>query len=336
MKTRTNFSIRLFVLACVVGVFAGFTCSAQNLVPNPSFEEYTVCPNDLYMLPTDWYTCSGDPDYFNACDTIGYMDFSVPQNSFGYQVAADGNAYCGFYSLCNPSYPAPYPYKEYLGCHLVSPLIIGEKYFVSFRINFADHPGIYMATNNIGLLFSTISYRDYQPYDSLWGIPTNNFAHVFDTTIITDSQNWTVIKGTIIADSAYQYLLIGNFFDMDHIDTILYHNPIWLNQIAYYFLDMVCVSTDSLTCNSPVEIQELNYNNEVTVYPDPVRSLLHISVENIKNYYLKVFDPRGALIIQSDKLKNNIDIDISKYPKGIYFIQILSSNKIFTKKFIIN
>ena len=41
---------------------------AQNLVPNPSFEDYTSCPTSVAQitLATPWVTpTTGSPDYFN-------------------------------------------------------------------------------------------------------------------------------------------------------------------------------------------------------------------------------------------------------------------------------
>lgn len=308
---------------------------AQNLVPNPSFENYTVCPNDYLMLPSDWYTSSGTPDYFNACDVTN--TFGVPSNGFGFQNAFDGMGYCGFYSMTYPNSAPPFPYKEYLGCHLISPLQIGMKYFVSFYVNYADAASIKMATNNIGILFSTTSYQDYYPYDSIWAIPTNNFANIVDTNIITDTLNWTKISGSIIANEAYQYIIIGNFFDLAHTDTLFSHNPIWLNQVAYYFLDKVCISTDSLTCNSSDIIYELNEtNNIINISPNPVCSYLHISVESTHYFGIEIFNSIGMRILQSAIFSDIADIDLTQYSKGIYFIQILTSNKIINKKIIIN
>src|SRR5271157_5345469 len=77
---------------------------AQNLVPNPSFEQYDTCPNSSGQINYAKYWFQGgpgNPDYFNICSsTLPYPgnQFSVPQNAWGYQFAYEGNAYCGEYS----------------------------------------------------------------------------------------------------------------------------------------------------------------------------------------------------------------------------------------------
>ena len=71
-----------------------------------------------------------------------------------------------------------------------------------------------MASNKLGAKFSTVSYSYSNP------IQINNFAHVYSDSVIKDTTSWTLIKGEFTADSAYQYISIGNFFDDINTDTI--------------------------------------------------------------------------------------------------------------------
>lgn len=319
----------IFILAFKQGLII----QAQNLVPNPSFEEYTVCPDNYFMLPTSWYSCSADPDYYNSCDSTN--SYSTPYNGFGYQLADDGRAYCGFYAL--NVYETWFTYKEYLGCELITPLVIGQKYYISFKINFSDNPAIDMATSNIGLLFSTISYQDYQPYDSIYNNPTNNFAHIIDPNITTDTLNWTTIKGSIIADSAYQYLLIGNFFDIGHSDTILLNNNYYYHR-AYYFIDEVCVSTDSLTCNSSTSIRKNNINKSgVNIFPNPtINKITIVNYNNLnKEIQISIFNINGRQIMSSKfQNENSFELDVHELLNGIYILKIQNSNTIEYRKLI--
>jgi len=88
---------------------------AQNLVPNPSFEENSYCPvtfNQTSLnLITDWrQIATGTPDYFNACsDKAG-----VPTNVFGNQSAKAGDAYAGLVTFAS----SKRDYREYLSAPL--------------------------------------------------------------------------------------------------------------------------------------------------------------------------------------------------------------------------
>jgi len=311
-----------------------------NLVPNPSFENYTLCPNTYYMLPTDWYTCSGTPDYYNSCDTT--WGFGVPLNWAGNIQASDGRAYCGFVGISYESIPCG---KEYLGCQLINPLQINHKYFLSFKVCYAEWPAI--ASNNIGLLLSTKSYQIFHPYniDSA-NIPTINFAHVVDIAIIQDSTNWTTISGSVIADSAYQYLLIGDFFDSAQTSVVIFNHNNFFQQQSYYYVDEVCVSEDSLTCNVIDNLKVYNdILNKICVMPNPFNFSTVITIRaDIDINNIMIYDIMGrnvtsaAILTEIIKNKNISQIDLikGKLCNGIYVLKIISGNFIFSKKLIIN
>lgn len=222
---------------------------SQNLVPNPSFEDTLSCPNALTQInrADGWMSFSITPDYYNACsDPSLFIPVSVPHNFGGDQLARTGNAYAGFVAFKTGATNS----RDFVATQLSQQLIIGQKYFVSFWVstafgymNLQDYP--HLACNNLGAKFSTIPYSQVNP------MPINNFAHVFDTTLINDTINWIKISGSFIADSAYQYLSIGNHFDDNH--TTIASIGTSLPNDAYYYLDDVKVSTDSLFVNNLFE-----------------------------------------------------------------------------------
>jgi hypothetical protein len=86
--------------------------AGQNLVNNPSFEQYDSCPNPntniceiSYLNLYGWQTYCRSPDYYNSCSITPFL-CSVPWTGIGcvspgaygcgtYQLAASGNAFCG-------------------------------------------------------------------------------------------------------------------------------------------------------------------------------------------------------------------------------------------------
>ena len=87
-------------LKTIVTFFLLTICStlikAQNLVPNYSFEEYTICPigPDELNYALSWYSSGASPDYFNECSTNPY--FFIPGNWFGFQYAKPGKVMLEF------------------------------------------------------------------------------------------------------------------------------------------------------------------------------------------------------------------------------------------------
>jgi hypothetical protein len=289
---------------------------AQNLVPNPSFENVTQCPFSLGLeaYVSDWKSARETPDYFNTCATSSIAD--VPSNNFGYQQPYMGNAYIGMLTYRADSSL----YTEAASVQLTTPLTIGQTYYVSFRLNLTidNFTESNSANNKIGIQFSTV---EYSPSNSS---PINNFAHVWSDSIITDTLNWSVIKGSFVADSNYSYLSLGNFFDKQFVDSIVYGS----NFGAYYYYDDVCVSTDSTLCYQNVGVNEYMQNLNISVYPNPVVN--YLTIENSKSsipYNVSIFNSLGQIIYREELLYGVNIINTEQFSNGLLTVEIQSENK---------
>ncbi len=86
MKTN-KIQSSLFLLPMIFTI----TISAQNLVPNPSFESYSQCPT----IPWNMFDCNNwinvipgnAASYYNACYNGQGQPAGVPLNWLGYQEA---------------------------------------------------------------------------------------------------------------------------------------------------------------------------------------------------------------------------------------------------------
>lgn len=317
--------LSLFII-CAVAV------KAQNLVPNFSFEQYSTCPNaqDQIQYATGWSKYSipaSTPDYYNACAPATSM--SVPKSSFNNQAAhRNCSAYAGLIT-----WGASGNDREYIGIQLSSPLIIGQKYFLSFYTvmteSYAGGNYFGMPSNNIGLRLSTVPYSSSNP------APINNFAHLNSSAVISDSVNWTRVSGSIIADSAYQYVMLGNFFDDANTTTIPYICGSCLNVQSYYIYDDVCVSTDSLLANGGIDalsctvsVPEINSENAVNIFPNPANDMVTVSFQDIQSSELILMDILSK-VVYSEKIntQNSTTVDLSLYPSGLYFLKIINQKR---------
>src|ERR1700741_3310729 len=101
-----------------------FTCvlllkAQNNLVPNPSFENFSQCPNGQAQLSyaNSWIQPTGNtPDYFNACANPAFI--GIPHNFIGSQNARTGTAYAGF----SPYYNCVWNCREYIEVPLIDTL----------------------------------------------------------------------------------------------------------------------------------------------------------------------------------------------------------------------
>ena len=295
-------------------------CAAQNLVPNPSFENYISCPTgngNIYQC-TNWKNFGNSPDCFNACAPVPDIA-NVPHAFTGYQYAHTGVGMAGIVTWLNPTTGPDGPnYREFIGTHLLSQLIIGQKYYFSFYTNYSGYLKSWkeVSANKIGLRFCTV------PSDSLHTCSINNLAHLFTDSILKDTVNWIRLSGSFIADSAYNYVALGNFFDDAHTDTLSFGGAPFGGECSYYYIDDVCVSTDSIYNQTWAGVGGLNNKNQISIYPNPAFDILNItSTDELEQFQL--INSLGQ-ITYSQKINNDLSsqIYIRNFPVGIYFLRI--------------
>ncbi|HWY12716.1 MAG TPA: T9SS type A sorting domain-containing protein [Bacteroidia bacterium] len=301
--------------------FTSIFYSQTNLVPNPSFESYDACPtnqNQVYHA-IGWSSYRQAPAYLNACASQ-FSGVSVPNNVCGYQYAATGSGYMALYTY----FPSSADNREYIGCILNAPLVIGTKYYVTLKTSLCNIDSALWyntATDHLGIRFSTIPYSFSSP------APINNFAQVYSTTIIKDTLNWIKISGSFVADSIYKYLAIGNFFDNVITNKFFFYTG--SNYAAAYFIDDVCVSTDSNFCSNWTGIKENNSFSSILIYPNPFLDFTTIDLVNTNEEPVTVilYNVSGQIIKTYEGIKaEKLIIKTENLPAGIYFLKIADKN----------
>jgi hypothetical protein len=307
-----------------------FFCSiaeAQNLVLNPSFEEYNICPDNISQMnrATGWLSARPTCDYFNVC--APYFQYpincvSVPLGSFGYRTPSSGDAFAGIISKAGNNIED----REIVGGQLITPLQIGTKYYASFKVSLIGpmHQTNRCGINKLGILFSTVIY------DTLSPAPICNCAQVHTDSIITDTLNWTRITGSFVADSNYSYINIGRFFPNSQTDSIQVGGTLGF---AYYFLDDVCVSTDSAFAYNYtyVGVPEIkNPNSEISLFPNPTTSTFTLHCpSSIINSQVTIYNSLGEKVHQQLITSTQQQINLHTSP-GIYILQAGSITKKIT------
>ncbi len=293
-----------------------------NLVPNPSFEDTVYCPFGGNQLDAalGWSSFGNSPDYYNGCNT--FNGIGIPNTSFGFQTAHSGIAFCGVVTFYKNNSPVGHNYREFAGIELLTPLQIGTKYYFSFYVVLAElYTGF--ASNNLGLRFFTTGYSDSIP------APLDNFSHLKFDSLLTDSINWYKISGSFIADSTYQYVCIGNFYDFLNTDTLIV-TP--FSAAAYYFVDDVCVTTDSLYNETWTGLHDVE-QNEVHIWPNPVHDYFQYKSSKGIDEIL-IYDSRGKLI-KSEKINSQEErINLEILSEGIYFASFRKEKAISVYKLL--
>jgi len=295
--------------------------SQTNLVPNPSFETSVNCPTITGMLSVaNWTSFRESPDYFNVCSQASTC--GTPKNAMGRQQPATGNAYCGFLNYW-PGIGA----REYLGAKLTQTLTVGKKYFLSMKVSLAerwlyDSIPLFIPSNKCGMKFTGTMYSKQNPYSP------NNVAPLYASTIISDTTGWTTLRGMFVADSAYQYVVLGNFFSNSQTDTIM--RPLGFD--SYFFVDDIVVSTDStVLLNGIVENQTTDIGiTDISISESKLK--INSTAPNLK--VLQVYSIMGELL-ESINFVEEAEVPLYSLNSGLYLIAVLSDNQAILKKKIV-
>ncbi len=319
-----------YLLSFLTVLFFKTTSLAQvNLVPNGGFEEYTVCPsfpNDLspdVLEYVGWKSTYNSVDFFSSCSTTTYV--SIPSNIYGYQISSSGNCYIGLAGNANISNNL----REIATSTLQSAMDVGIKYFLRMKVSPTLGFGANLFVNRIGMLLSTVSSNSVLP----------NFAHLKSNVVITDTLGWTELFGSIIADSAYQYISIGIFFNDNSIITQTVLASQSSNYYSYFYIDDVCVSVDSVFCKNFAQ-QSSNAINEVylkqlRVYPNPIENNLIKFNEKLYNRKVTLVGFKGEIVFRIENYTGD-ELQLPKeLEEGIYNLTIdgfISKRIILLKK----
>ncbi|MEX0966276.1 MAG: T9SS type A sorting domain-containing protein [Bacteroidia bacterium] len=307
-NTSPTFLLLVALMGCLINA------NAQNMVPNPGFEELNTCPSEQSQLNAtkNWHSLRETPDYFNTCAKPGMsptqFNAGIPRNTWGYQPAAYGEGYAGIMLYYSPQVD----FREFLTVKLKEPLISGRRYQISFVVSLANHGGRnppHMSCNNLGILFN---------FGSIEGIP--NFAHAFIDTLIEDTLQWVEVKFNYLADQAYTHLAIGNFFD--DANTIK-NKTSFFSQYAFYYIDEVKV-----IANRP----------QIVIHPNPVTEQVFItsSEDFSPDVSCKMYSVNGQRINIEAILhsSNQLSIYFEAYRPGIYILRLRDKAEVWQEKIL--
>ncbi len=211
------------------------TIAQVNLVSNPSFEQYTNCPQGyLHEHPDFWYQPDkGGGGYFNACrPNIG----SVPYTGLGFQYAHSGFAMVSMAYYNNNA-------NNYFQIKLSDSLRVNKNYYIEF---YAVNTKAYkLGCNNISLLLSKQAvYAD--TINNIKIIPANPQIYNYGNPIITDTTNWVKVSGIYKAQGGEQYITLGNFKPTSQTNYIISKPGGSLFTAGYFIDDVSVIPLDSM------------------------------------------------------------------------------------------
>jgi OmpA-OmpF porin, OOP family len=196
---------------------------SDNLIPNPSFEQYKKLPDDLSQAPnciSSWKipNMKGSAEYYHA-EGIS-KKVRAPKNYFGKQMPHSGSAYMGLCVTKN--------YREYLQVKLKRSLIKGGQYRIVIYISCADK--FWLSTiNEFNVLFSQESFL-IPANENLLELPKVKFTGEFK-----NKKEWIELSTIYTADGTERFMTFGSF---SYIENGITHGKInGIAKYAHYYVD---------------------------------------------------------------------------------------------------
>ena len=177
--------------------------------------------------------------------------------------------------------------------------------------------------NNGALDLSTNMYFNFKIYGPPRPIylslqdDNNNEIYAFNSALSTNNQ-WQQFSVDLTSVSTQNITRFVLFIDQSVVNWDL------------YYLD------DFNLSSTPLFINDINESNLISVFPQPAKNNLSIQVKLNNNEVntLDLYNSHGKILLSTVLNKNseNINLDVSEFKSGIYFIKVHSKNNLYTKK----
>lgn len=318
------------MLGCLL-FFAVAPGMAQNLVPNHSFEEFSDCleVNTAYTVetgPLGWFSAGGTGDYYLSCLPYGAFN-GVPLSSWAFQYPQDGECYVGVIT-----YDQAFGVREYFMVELLEPLVVGLTYFASLYANptwGGPQPQMWLASSHVGMLFT----MHPRPWQTGQPVPTGvNHAQVYQPWIIADTLGWTLVSGSFVADSAYQYVMIGNHFDNASTDTLRFADFNW-NPRGHTLIDNVCVSPDPDGCPLALGVTKPVLDG-VMLFPNPANWEIGFNSVPMGSR-LTIMDALGRSVWREENIGGAWRKNVLAWARGAYMLRLEHQGRSRSFKFVL-
>ena len=100
-----------------------------------------------------------------------------------------------------------------------------------------------------------------------------------------------------------------------------------------------CVTNEEVLLYSfcLVNIGEDIFLNEISIFPNPSTGIFNIQFSSqIDRAQIEIRDIQGRIVIHEETIQSaNYQLDLSKQPKGVYFIQIRNGEAVLNEKIIV-
>ena len=88
-------------------------------------------------------------------------------------------------------------------------------------------------------------------------------------------------------------------------------------------------------CVGDAGLKELDVNQSINLYPNPVSSILTLSSKDVNMESIEIMTITGQSVYTKLAKSDFITLDVSSFTKGLYLVKILTDNGVSLKQLII-
>jgi hypothetical protein len=86
---------------------------------------------------------------------------------------------------------------------------------------------------------------------------------------------------------------------------------------------------------APTKLITNNNTLQFKVYPSPANNLISIELNTEEEFQIEIIDVLGR-VLYTNRIYKNMNVDISKFPKNMYFVKVYKGNQKAVKGFVKN
>lgn len=201
-------------------------------------------------------------------------------------------------------------------------------------------------------------------HELIWWSPTNEYQNIeinFEPHYPGSTNFETVVKPLLLSYPNQITVYAGDLGATDQVSTFMYHsfdNITLIGSgmgggirdniiITEVYEDSVYYNLVAINGNNPKALGELtdfslsmnadiNWVDEIKVYPIPAKEFINISNNLEENLIMKIFNIHGQLMLNENiERKSIITIAIPQLKSGIYFLQLFNDNQYFEQKVMV-
>lgn len=283
-----KFTLHCYLCSFLLSFFVLTGVNAQNLIPNPSFEDTNAAVKKLkhemrnFGVIANWKALTNSPDAHHPVVQQVKFSHKAPNflQQFGPQEPRTGEGKVGLYIAGNSS-------KESIVAKLISPLKAGKYYYFHMYVSLGE--GVSRGcTSSIGSYFTAIQPRITETSKLNLSIESSK--------IICDTKGWTKVCGLYKAKGTEKYVSIGYFSD----------SPIGKKigggefDEAYYYIDDLELRelqdvqnlVEEDVCNMALDFKDIEYLIGETEVYEEIKKALDSYLQ-----YLKIFKVNSIKIV---------------------------------------